>query len=46
MSRRVSIRLTDMQFEKLGEIVESGFYLHISEVIRSAINDKIESCEV
>ncbi|MET1124702.1 MAG: ribbon-helix-helix domain-containing protein [Archaeoglobaceae archaeon] len=41
-TRKISIRLTERQYEALELLVENGEYTSVSEAIRAAINEFIE----
>jgi len=41
MMRRVSIRLTDEQLDRLERLVDSGVYPSRSELIRAAVRDQL-----
>lgn len=39
----VSTRLSEKEFEKVEKLVKSGYYLNVSDFIRSAIREKLKS---
>lgn len=41
-TRKISVRLTERQYELLDTLVEEGEYTSVSEAIRAAINEFIE----
>lgn len=45
-SKNIGIKVTPLEYKQITELVDAGVYLNISDFIRDAIRDKLESLKV